>query len=183
MRIDEETSTYPDAGVIATSPATAPAAAPRTLGAPLCSHETVIQVSAAIAAAVFVTTNAFAARPPAVIALPALNPNQPNQRSDAPRTVMVASWGSMASRPKPTRLPRTSAQTSAETPLVMCTTVPPAKSKQGILPPLNAFNKPPLPHTMCAIGKYTMRLHSTVNSSIALNFMRSAKAPEISAGV
>ena len=36
---------------------------------------------------------------------------------------------------------------------------------------------------MCAIGKYTSRLHSTVNSSIALNFMRSAKAPEISAGV
>src|SRR5207245_837177 len=83
------------AGVIATRPATAPAAAPSTLGAPLCSHETVIHVSAPIAAAVFVTTNAFAARPPAVIALPALKPNQPNQRSDAPRTVIVASWGSV----------------------------------------------------------------------------------------
>ena len=36
---------------------------------------------------------------------------------------------------------------------------------------------------MCAIGKYTSSDHSVVNSSMALNFMRSAKAPEISAGV
>src|SRR2546430_13967315 len=98
MRIDAETSTYPDAGVIATRPATAPAAAPRTLGAPLCSHETVIHVRAAMAAAVFVTTNAFAARPPAVIALPALKPNHANQRNDAPRTGMGASCAAIASR-------------------------------------------------------------------------------------
>src|ERR1035441_8362830 len=63
----------------------------------------------------------------------------------------------------------------------MCTTVPPAKSKHGIVPPA-ALSKPPLPHTMCAIGKYTIRVQSTVNSSMALNFMRSAYAPEISAG-
>src|SRR2546430_11594023 len=116
MRMDADTSTYPDAGVIATSPATAPAAAPRTLGAPLCSHETVIQVSAAIAAAVFVTTNAFAASPPAVIALPALKPNQPNQRRLAPRTVMVASCGSIGSRPQPPRPPRGSAAAQARNP-------------------------------------------------------------------
>src|SRR5437660_1873622 len=146
MRMDADTSTYPDAGVIATSPATAPAAAPRTLGAPLCSHETVIHVSAAIAAAVFVTTNAFAASPPEVIALPALKPNQPNHRSDAPRTVIVASWGSSASRPYPTRRPRTSAATRADTPLVMCTTVPPAKSSAPSCP-----SQPP-PHTQCATG-------------------------------
>ncbi len=36
---------------------------------------------------------------------------------------------------------------------------------------------------MCAIGKYTISDHSIVNSSMALNFMRSANAPEISAGV
>src|SRR5947209_12135749 len=99
MRMDADTSTYPDAGVIATSPATAPAAAPRTLGAPLCSHETVIHVSAAIAAAVFVTTKALAASPPEESALPALKPNQPNHSSDAPSTVIVASCGSSASRP------------------------------------------------------------------------------------
>src|SRR5512132_2133180 len=99
MRIAAETSTKPDAGVIATRPATAPAAAPRTLGAPLCSHETVIQVSAAIDAAVLVTTKAFAASPPEASALPALKPNQPNQRSDAPSTTIVASCGSIGSRP------------------------------------------------------------------------------------
>src|SRR5919198_98848 len=101
MRIDAETSTYPEAGVMATSPATAPAAAPSTLGAPLWIQLTVIHVSAAIAAAVFVTTNALAASPPELIAEPALKPNQPNQRSDAPSTVIVASCGSMASRPNP----------------------------------------------------------------------------------
>src|SRR6266850_6187849 len=99
MRIEAETSTKPDAGVIATSPATAPAAAPSTLGAPLCSHETVIQVSAAIAAAVFVTTKAFAASPPDASALPALNPNHPNHRSEAPSTTIVASCGSIDSVP------------------------------------------------------------------------------------
>src|SRR5687768_14783981 len=99
MTIDAGTSTKPAAGVIATSPAIAPIAAPRTLGAPLCSQLTVIQVRAAMAAAVFVTTKALAARPPAVTALPALNPNQPNQSSDAPSTVMVASCGSRGSEP------------------------------------------------------------------------------------
>src|SRR5881275_661099 len=162
MRIEAETSTYPDAGVIATRPATAPAAAPSTLGAPLWSHETVIHVSAAIAAAVFVTTNAFAARPPAVIALPALKPNQPNQSSDAPRTVIVASCGSSASRPYPTRRPRTSAATSAETPLVMCTTVPPAKSSAPSCP-----SHPP-PQTQCATGSYTNVAHRSVKTTNAL---------------
>ena len=91
--------------------------------------------------------------------------------------------GFMDSCGYPSRLPRYNAVTMAETPEVMCTTVPPAKSKQGILPPNAAFNNPPLPQTMCAMGKYTMRVHSTMNRSMALNFMRSAKAPVISAGV
>src|SRR5438445_4955534 len=177
MSIEADTSTNPDAGVIATRPATAPAAAPRTLGAPLCSHETVIQVSAAIAAAVLVTTNAFAASPPAVIALPALKPNQPNQRRLAPRTVMVASCGSIGSRPKPTRRPRTSAATRAETPLVMCTTVPPAKSSAPSLP-----SQPP-PQTQCATGSYTSVAQRSVNTTKALKRLRSANAPVMSAGV
>src|SRR5256886_6129389 len=162
---------------MATRPPTAPAAAPSTFGAPLCSHETVIQVSAAIAAAVLVTTNAFAARPPAVIALPALNPTQPNHRSDAPRTVMVASCGSMASRPNPTRRPRTSAATSAETPLVMCTTVPPAKSSAPSWP-----SQPP-PQTQCATGSYTNVAQRSVKTTNALKRLRSANAPVMSAGV
>ena len=53
----------------------------------------------------------------------------------------------------------------------------------GMTPPLKALSRPPLPHTMWAMGKYTNRLHRTVNRSMALNFMRSANAPEIKAGV
>jgi hypothetical protein len=83
----------------------------------------------------------------------------------------------------PTRLPRYNAHTSAETPEVMWTTVPPAKSRVGNLPPSDAFSNPPLPQTMCAIGSYTTIDHRTMNTSIALNFMRSAKAPAIRPGV
>ena len=36
---------------------------------------------------------------------------------------------------------------------------------------------------MCAIGRYTITSHSVMNSIMPVNFMRSAKAPEISAGV
>ena len=43
--------TKPQAGVIATSPATAPVAAPRTVGAPRCRHSMSAQVNPAAAAA------------------------------------------------------------------------------------------------------------------------------------
>ncbi len=36
---------------------------------------------------------------------------------------------------------------------------------------------------MWAMGSYTMMDHKTMNSTMALNFMRSAKAPVINAGV
>jgi len=39
------------------------------------------------------------------------------------------------------------------------------------------------PQTMWAMGAYTKSDHSTMNSTIALNFIRSAKAPLMSAGV
>src|SRR6202044_1839543 len=81
------------------------------------------------------------------------------------------------------RGPRYMAHTNAETPDVTCTTVPPAKSRQGKRPPREAFSKPPLPHTMCAMGAYTMSDHNTMKAVMALNFMRSANAPVISAGV
>ena len=38
-------------------------------------------------------------------------------------------------------------------------------------------------HTMWAIGKYTKVTHSGINSAMAENFMRSAIAPTIRAGV
>ena len=41
----------------------------------------------------------------------------------------------------------------------------------------------PPPHTQCAMGQYTARDHRTEKHSSALNFIRSAKAPVMSAGV
>src|SRR5713226_6175152 len=88
MISDEIGPTKPDAGVIATSPATAPDAAPSTVGFPRLIHSVNIQPRAAAAAPVFVARNALTARPLASSALPALKPNQPTHRSDAPMTVI-----------------------------------------------------------------------------------------------
>src|SRR5499433_1401098 len=121
-------ATKPEAGVMATNPATAPLAAPSTVGLPLWSHSDDIQESAAAAVAVLVATKALVARPFAATALPALKPNQPTQRSAAPVTVSGRLCGGMGSAPYPNRLPITIAHTSADMPELMCTTVPPAKS-------------------------------------------------------
>src|SRR5436190_11347086 len=86
MRIAGIGPTNPDAGVIATSPATAPDAAPSTLALPRARYSARHQVSVAAAAARWVTTNADVASAPDASALPPLNPNHPNQRMPAPRT-------------------------------------------------------------------------------------------------
>src|SRR5262249_56474672 len=88
IRIEATGPTKPDAGVMATSPATAPDAAPRTVGLPRVAHSVNIQPSAAAAAAVLVARNALAASALASSALPALKPNQPNQSRAAPITVI-----------------------------------------------------------------------------------------------
>src|SRR2546427_1595393 len=111
--------TKPEAGVIATSPATAPEAAPSTVGLPRMTHSVNIQPSAAAAVAVFVTTNALVASLPADTALPAVKANQPNQKGAAPATVRGRGWGCMGSRPYPLRLPMTRAAAKAETPELM----------------------------------------------------------------
>src|SRR6202451_952685 len=77
-------STKPDAGVIATRPATAPEAAPSTDGLPLTIHSANIQPRAAAAVAICVTDMAMPARPFAATADPALKPNQPTQSNEAP---------------------------------------------------------------------------------------------------
>src|SRR5215831_10760690 len=99
--------TNPEAGVIATRPATAPDAMPSTLGLPLTIHSANIQPSAAAAVAICVTAIAMPARPSAATAEPALNPNQPTHRSDAPTSVSTRLCGGIASLPYPTRLPST----------------------------------------------------------------------------
>src|SRR5258706_12684947 len=87
--------TNPAAGGMATRPATAPDAAPSTVGLPRAIHSVNIQPSAAAAAPVFVATNALAASPLASRALPALKPNHPNQSSAAPITVIGRLCGCM----------------------------------------------------------------------------------------
>ena len=57
--------------------------------------------------------------------------------------LIVASCGSLDFRRRPMR----TAATRAETPLEMCTTVPPAKSSAP-----SACSHPPVPQTQCAIG-------------------------------
>ena len=132
---------------MATNPATAPLAAPRTVGFPRYIHSITIQVNAAAAVAVFVTTKALVANAPEATALPALNPNQPNHSSDAPKTVMGRLCGAMLSFPYPIRRPKTNAHAKADTPELMCTTVPPAKSSAP-----RFRSHPPTPHTQCASG-------------------------------
>src|SRR5436853_7485506 len=109
---------------MATSPATAPEAAPSTVGLPRLIHSVNIQPSAAAAAPVLVAVNALTARPLASSAPPALTPNQPNHRSDAPLTVIGRLWGRIGRWPEPLGLPSRTAQTSADMPDEMWTTVP-----------------------------------------------------------
>src|SRR5438093_9968615 len=100
-------ATKPEAGVIATSPATAPLAAPSTVGLPLPSHSANIHESDAAAVAVLVATKALVASALAVSALPALNPNQPNQSSAAPTSTKGMLCGGIGSEPYPSRFPST----------------------------------------------------------------------------
>src|SRR4051812_1045761 len=86
MIIEAPGSTKPDAGVIATRPATAPEMQPSTDGLPLPIHSANIQPSAAAAVAICVTVIAMPARPLEATAEPALKPNQPTQSNDAPIT-------------------------------------------------------------------------------------------------
>ena len=108
--------TKPAAGVMATSPATAPEAAPITVGLPSSSHAVAVQPSIPAAAAVFVTTKALTAFPSADSADPALNPNHPNQSRPAPSTTIGTLCGSIGSEPNPRRFPNITAAPSAATP-------------------------------------------------------------------
>ena len=79
-----QAATYPAAGVMAASPATAPVARPTPEGFPRRNHSTAIQTTMPADAPNWVFTSALVATGPALPALPALNPNHPNQRIPAP---------------------------------------------------------------------------------------------------
>src|SRR5574338_186961 len=149
--------TKPEAGVIATSPATAPDEAPTMLGFPVWAQAIRVHVSAAMPVAVFVTTHADVAIPSASNSEPALNPNQPNQSIPTPNTTIGMLCGSIGTLPYPNLLPRISAPAKAENPEVMWTTVPPAKSSAnvGLRSLLRSIAPPPMnppPQTQCATG-------------------------------
>src|SRR5580698_2852163 len=91
--------TKPEAGVMATRPATAPEAMPSTLGLPRLTHSAHIQANAAAAVAIWVANIAIPARPSAAPAEPALKPNQPTHNNEAPIRVKVRLCGAMASLP------------------------------------------------------------------------------------
>src|SRR5207245_2772665 len=128
MMIEGMGPTYPEAGVMATSPQTAPTAFPTADGFFFLTQSVSIQLTAAPAAAKFVTTSALTANAFAARALPALKPNQPNQSTEAPRITYGMLFGRLSRRSTPFRRPMTSAAATAETPAAVWTTKPPAKS-------------------------------------------------------
>ncbi len=90
---DDIGPTKPEAGVMATSPATAPEIAPSALGLPLRSHSAPAHPSTPAAAPNCVATKALLARLPAVSALPALKPNQPTHSRQAPMKLSTTLCG------------------------------------------------------------------------------------------
>src|SRR5208337_734583 len=93
MAIADMGETKPAAGVIATSPATAPEIAPSALGFPRFHHSTALQPRVAAAAPKCVATNALVAKVPADSALPALNPNHPTHSKQAPMKLKTTLCG------------------------------------------------------------------------------------------
>src|ERR1017187_2994594 len=77
--------TYPAAGVIVASPATAPVSSPRNLGFFSFIHATTSHATAAHDGATSVFRNAVAVTESTRTSLPALNPYHPNHNSPVPR--------------------------------------------------------------------------------------------------
>src|SRR5665213_1449497 len=149
ITIEPTGPTKPEAGVMATRPATAPDEMPMTVALPRQAHSTSIQVKAATAVAICVTVMAMPACRPEVTAEPALKPNQPTHNSDAPIMVSTMLWPG----PVSLRRPRQIAHIRPATPALICTTVPPAKSstltKASELP---EESMPSELQTQCATG-------------------------------
>src|ERR1700676_271577 len=101
---------------MATRPATAPLAAPSTVGLPVRHHSAITHESVAAEAPRCVATKAETASPLAAKALPALKPNQPNHRRPAPVIVSVRLCGTIGSRRYPCRRPITNTAARAEIP-------------------------------------------------------------------
>ncbi len=82
-----------------------PEQAPSNEGLPRSTHSAKVQDRMAPAVATTVFRNAKAAMPLAALAEPALKPNQPIYKMDAPVNTIGRLCGLNASLPKPARLP------------------------------------------------------------------------------
>jgi hypothetical protein len=171
--------------VTTTRPATAPEQKPSTLALRRVRYSSAAHVNEATAVASVVVVNALAATPSAATAEPALKPYQPTQSMPVPIMQSTRLCGGIGVLPKPRRGPTIKQRMSADQPEDMCTTVPPAKSIALMEAPAfhTPFIRPLDPHTMWASGKYTANIHSVMKRITAENFMRSAIAPTMSAGV
>jgi hypothetical protein len=122
-------SISPQAGVMATMPATADETTPMVVTLPVRHFSTSGQVTMAPAAPSWVLMNAAAAVPWSLSAEPELKPNQPNQRSPAPITTSGMLLGRSSRRAKSRGARRTSATARPATPELSSTGSPPAKSR------------------------------------------------------
>src|SRR5216110_114073 len=111
--------TYPQAGVITTSPATAPQQNRSTLGLLRSAYSGIGHWEEATAVASVVLMKAFAAIPSGARALPALKPYQPTQSKPVPTMQSTMLCGAMISFRNPTLCPRRMHKTSADQPDVM----------------------------------------------------------------
>ncbi len=96
MAIEPIGPTQPQAGVMATRPATAPEAAPSIVGDPLTIHSPSIHASVAAAVASSVLANTSVAKPLASRFDPTLKPNQPTHSSAEPIMTMGTLCGGSA---------------------------------------------------------------------------------------
>src|SRR5262249_13758150 len=140
--------TKAQAGVMATSPATAPEAAPIVVGLPSRNCSTSSQPRTPAQVATVVVVNASPAMLSAAPSEPALNPYQPNHKRDAPSSTNGTLCGFMGSLRQPTRLPITMASARPADPAFVWTAVPPAKSS-----PFSLFRIQPVPNTQFATGR------------------------------
>src|SRR5437016_14528752 len=113
--------TKPQAGVITTSPATAPEQNPSTLGLPRVMYSAMAHTTEATAVANVVVVNAFAAITSAATAEPALKPYHPTHNIPVPTMQRTMLCGGIGSLPKPSRLPKIRQRTSADQPELICT--------------------------------------------------------------
>src|SRR5579863_6434934 len=110
--------TLPAAGVMVARPATVPVTAPTRLGLPKVPHSIAIHTRVAVAADRCVVSIAMPASALDARALPALKPNQPTHKREAPTITIHGACGGRIDLGKSTRGFSIQAITSAETPAV-----------------------------------------------------------------